>query len=101
MNDFIFSAFEAIRELGEIVKENPRPNDRLEALVDDLHHVAVRYLRGDSCSAPGCRSRAEFVPIATTAFCSAECRAAHLAAAVEQEQRIAEAVAEHIGGADG
>jgi hypothetical protein len=102
MNDeFVFVALGAIRELEEIVKQHRRPNYVLDALVNDLHAVTVRYLKAGLCAGPNCTAIATPARIETDSFCSDKCKAAKSASVAEEETRIAEAVAEHTGGNDG
>ena len=101
MNSFLHAAIGSIEELKKIVLANEKSPRRLDSLVDDLHGVAIRYLRGNHCSGAGCRADAPALPkIETEVFCSTSCRGSVMAENIETEQRVQEAMAQYEGESD-
>jgi hypothetical protein len=94
--NFSLAAIQAIAKLDHLVKTEERSNKRLDDLTQDLREATFRYLYGVKCTNPGCNADAghEDRP---APYCSNWCREAAQKREVENEQRIADACAEHGG----
>ena len=92
---FVGRAFAAIREFEALIEDHPRAAHRLEQLCDDLHFVALRYIRGAHCKV--CEKHADLPQIEHELFCSEECRHVSKERAAETEKLIQESVAEAMG----
>lgn len=94
-----FKVIHEIYELKKLVSDNPRDDLTLEQFSDDLHALALRYLRGNVCGNPKCKAYAKLPEIASEVFCSQRCQGAVQARAIEEEQRVSAAM-EQYGGVD-
>jgi hypothetical protein len=92
---FVQRAVLAIRHLENLIFTLPRASHRLDRIVSDLEAVGKRYVSGDHCHT--CNAHAALPVIQHTVFCAEGCRRLDEDKESLTEQRIREAVAEHIG----
>ena len=88
----------AIRHLENLITTIPRAEHRLDQLVTDIEAVSRRYVRGAHCFT--CEAATKLSPIQHRTFCSDNCRRVDEDRAALVEDRIREALAEHIGSAE-
>jgi endogenous inhibitor of DNA gyrase (YacG/DUF329 family) len=95
---FMQRAILAVRRLENLITTLPRASHRLDQLVTDLDSVGKRYVRGAKCFT--CEAPTKLQPIQHISFCSDDCRRLDTQRESILEDRIREAVSEHIGPAD-
>jgi len=94
-NDFVLQAANAIRELQRIVLDNPvKANHRYAQLAEDVQGIMKRFLTGSHCR---CGKYAPLSSIQHRVFCGDDCRRLDEDKESLTEQRIREAIADHIG----
>jgi hypothetical protein len=92
---FLQRAILAVRHLEALITTLPRASHRLDQIVADLDSVGKRYVRGAHCFT--CEASTKLPPIQHTTFCSENCRRHDEDRVSLVEDRIREAVAEHVG----
>jgi hypothetical protein len=99
MNDpaFMARALKTLDDLRALVLDrNRRPSNRaLDQLADDIAGVAIRFVRGSTCSGPRCRADTTVEPISTESYCSSSCRGASIASEINEAVRVAEAMEQY------
>jgi hypothetical protein len=91
---FLQRAVLAIRHLEYLVTTLPRAEHRLDKLVADLDSVGKRYISGEHCRT--CSAHAPLPVIQHTVFCGENCRRHDTERESIVENRIREALADHI-----
>ena len=90
---FVQRAILAVRHLEYLI-ETLRASHRLDRLVTDLESVGKRYVRGEHCFI--CEAPAKLAVIQDSAFCSDGCRRLDTERESIVEDRIREALSEHV-----
>ena len=91
---FTQRAIIAIRHLESLITTIPRAEHRLDQLVTDIEAVSRRYIRGAHCFT--CEASTKLSPIQHRTFCSENCRRLDSDRNSLVEDRIREALADHI-----